>query len=150
MLATAILGLVKRARRSSSRKFEVRVIEAARTDDPHYVFVVVKDLGDVSYERYRERRRALLQASLPVVKLMKPGAIDIVGVAFGEGVAADGSEDLMHLGCRDWAQANEDHAVEIQRKTGILSSVKRFLGNTPEYRDVRLTGPGRCGGGDQF
>ena len=134
MLAAAVLGLVERARRRQ-KDWEVRVVEPSRAGDPYYVFVAARNLRTTSYEEYRERRRALVEMYTKVLKIKRPEAEDIVGIAFGTGAGpiADTSEDLLYLDCREWTPEQQNDAEEIHRKTGILGDVKRIAGTFNEY-----------------
>ena len=94
-LATALYQLIRKTPDRNIRG--TRVIKPSYPGDPFYVFLLLPDPPYIDYDRYREVRRALLEALCMSVKLRFPEAIDIVGIATETGLREVTSEDSAFL-----------------------------------------------------
>lgn len=69
---------------------------------------------------------------------MRPGASDIVGIAFS---VDEDSEDLLYLDARAWTQEDQRAAEELQRDTGFLQKTEIMSGTHMEYPSNPEFGP---------
>lgn len=120
--------------------WKVRVMEPSLPGDPHYVFMVMRRPDHLSYEEYREVRGRCLEEYMRVLKVIRPEATDIVGIAMGP-LNNDNSEDLLYLDTRTWTEDDQRDAEALQRKTGLLKNLRRHESMVKTYPDIT---PGRA------
>lgn len=128
------------------------------------MFVLVPRSYGPSDEGYREKRRAFLLSYCRVVRLLRPAAQDIVGIATESGEGASRSEDLVFYDGRDWADDEREEALRVH-KLGILKNVRTFawvekefpldgrqtvILNPEQLRPPRRNDPCPCGRGKKY
>ena len=141
-LTTRFIGLCQRVGTQSWK--EVRVIEPSSPGDPYYVFMVMRHLDGVPYEKYRQARRHCLGEYLQVVKVVYPEAEDVVGIAIGP-PENENSEDLLYLDTRFWTEEHQREAERLQRETGFLTKITRYEGTVKTYPDLAPRPSGQSG-----
>jgi len=119
---------------AGTQPWKVRVLEPSGLGDPYYVFLVMRHLNGLPYEKYRQKRILYLEAYVRVLKVICPDAKDIVGIATGH-PGNENSEDLLYLDARDWTAEAQSEAEKLQRDTGFLTEVKRFEGKVKTFPD---------------
>jgi hypothetical protein len=159
LLARHLHEVLQRSLTSQSA-WDVRVMMPSRKGDPHYVFLFLKYLPDMTDEEYRKIRGDLLANYCYVVRLKYPDATHIVGIATESGKTDMRSEDLLYWDVSDWNAEAEAHAREIQERLGLLKRTKLSMGREHEYPvdhtgAVRSTvwsrnSTCRCGSGKRF
>jgi hypothetical protein len=113
-----------------------RVVVPESPDLPYYVFLLLPWRQDRSEADNRLVRRNFLEACCMTVKLIRPEAQTIVGVATESGRTRGGSEDLMLLDARNWTPEMAAEAREWREKLGLFSEVKLRPYHLSEYPDV--------------
>lgn len=139
MLARALHEVIAAVPPTGFAKYS-RVMLPSRPSDPYYVFLAVSQPTTRSEEEYREFRRLLLEAHCRVTKLVYPDVEDIVGLATEAGMdpAASRSEDAIYLDAREWDDALNADAADLQRQLGILTHQTQHRGTEKEYPDVDI------------
>jgi hypothetical protein len=147
---------------TSATQQRLRVLQTTEPGDPYYVFLLFPIPNDpsVTYEKYREVRRAVLEACCKIVRLRYPEAKDIVGIATESGFDGGGrSEDAIYFDAREWNAGAEVEAKELQAKLGILQKPIRRNFNVTEYPEIPVPGmklknprnkPCPCGSGKKY
>jgi hypothetical protein len=140
-LAKCLLDLVH-ASFADEDKVRRRVLLPMRPGGPFYVFLVVPQPSDVSYDEYREIRGKLLEALCKVVRLTFPAAKDIVGVATEAGNVLNRSEDVLYLDGRCWSEELQVEAESLRSNLGLLThATGPFHAREEEYPNSRPTKP---------
>jgi len=147
---------------TSATQQRLQVLQSTEPGDPYYIFLLfpIPNEPSVTYEKYREVRRAVLEACCKIVRLKYPEAKDIVGIATESGLNNDGrSEDAIYFDAHIWNADMEKEATELQAKLGILNSPIRRNIHITEYPEIPATGvklknprnkPCPCGSGKKF
>lgn len=120
-LSESFLGLIELGRKDP---WKVRLAESALPNLPHYIFMVMSKPKEWSDDRYREFRRHTLAQYASILKVARPAALDIIGIA----VSPPGyprSEDLLYLDARTWTVEDHREAEALQRRTGFLTDLIR-------------------------
>jgi hypothetical protein len=165
MLAEVLLNMLETTAPTQRRTI---VIQPSRPGDPHYVFLLLPHLSNVSYEDYREGRRYFLEACCRITKLMYPEALDIVGIATEASsvLTEKRSEDAIYFDAREWTEEMQKDASSLQLETGLLTNVTKHASTVREYpyqpartqhtsSEPRMKGRDRnkpcfCGSGKKF
>jgi hypothetical protein len=93
----------------------------------------------MSYEEYRELRRALLANYCSITKLDFPQAERIIGIATESGRGAAGSEDFLLYDAANWTEREKAEALETKAtlmELGLLGERNRHEGVEKEFPDV--------------
>lgn len=132
MLANALLQLIERT--PPSRK-AVRVVFPLGPGQPYYVFLLLPEYDDLSYDDYRTLRRNLGYAYCMAVKLRFPDVEDIVCIATEPGPSsrAERSEDAMYYDARSWTEAELTEARELQAELQLLETTTLVGGTESEF-----------------
>lgn len=131
VLADALFGLMAKTK---STQYGVRVVAPTGQGDPYYAFLLFPHLFGVPREQYRKARARFLKALCFVTKLQFPDALDIIGFATEVGAETEPrSEDSSYLDAREWDEASEAHARELQRELRLLTNVTTFSGKADEF-----------------
>ena len=88
---------------------------------------------ETSHPEYRERRASLLAAYCRVAKLENPKLLDIGGIATEPVDYTSRSEDLVYLDARQWDEAAQEDARELQRNTGLMTNLTKKNYHDNEY-----------------
>jgi hypothetical protein len=131
-LTTSFLDLYSKA---GTQRWKVRILEPSGPGDPYYIFMVMRHLDGVPYEEYRLARRRYLETYMRVLKVIRPEAKDIVGIATGY-PGNENSEDLLYLDARHWTPEAQSEAEKLQRDTRFLTELKRFEGKVKTFPDI--------------
>lgn len=113
-----------------------RTIISQNEKDPYYIFLVVPETRETSYEKYREMRRELLHAHCIITKLSFPNAKDIIGIATESGRKGEGSEDLIYYDARIWTDKDRRNAERLKSdliRAKLLNPQHRFEKTEYEY-----------------
>lgn len=129
-------GLIEVMGRAKGEEVMVRVFAPVTSGDACFVLLAVAQRHDLSYVRYRTFRRQTLEAYCQVAKLHLPEALDIVGIGVGALDDESMSEDLLYLDTREWGEAEEAEARDLQNKLGLLTRTKGFAVQEQEYPPV--------------
>jgi hypothetical protein len=97
-----------------------RVVLPSHPGDPHYIFLLLPEIIDVAYEKYREARGALLENYCTITKLDFPEAERIIGIATESGRTVMGSEDFLLFDASNWT--NEDQAKALETKATLIEA----------------------------
>jgi hypothetical protein len=108
--------------------------------DPFWVFLVLPRPDRVSYEEYREFRRAFLLSHCYVIKYLNPNALDVAGIAV-EPREEEISEDAIYLDCRSWTPEENARAKELHERAGIFTNATRTEVHEWEFPDPERSGP---------
>lgn len=134
MLSDSLIELIENTNDRS-----VRVIEPSRMNDPHYVFLILRQSKDLAYELYRDVRLKLLQAYCMVAKLRYPTAVDIVGIATEPGIDNPmRSEDVLYLDANIWTAEDAAEAERIQSEFSLLIDIKKSQSVVHEYPEIDI------------
>jgi hypothetical protein len=117
LLARALLELVEK---TPSKMRATRVVLPSHPGDPHYIFLLLPEIIDVAYEKYREARGALLENYCTITKLDFPEAERIIGIATESGRTVMGSEDFLLFDASNWT--NEDQAKALETKATLIEA----------------------------
>ena len=144
LLSDAIFDMHRTTPPSQRR---LRVIPPAAPGDPYWVLLLFPSLANapkrLSYNVYRDTRRAYLSFCARVVKLQNADALDIVGFATESGRREVGSEDAVYLDARSWTLADQNEARRIQTEMQILVKPDWAAVHAWEYPPDRPTHPTR-------
>lgn len=113
-----------------------RIVVPDRDKYPYYVFLLVPETADVSYEKYRVMRREMLFAHCLITKLEYPDAKDIIGIATESGRKGEGSEDLVYYDATDWTDKDKKNAEKLKSnliRAKLLNPRQRFERTEYEY-----------------
>jgi hypothetical protein len=113
-----------------------RVIVPESVEWPYYVFLLLPWRDDKSEGSNRLVRRNFLEACCMTVKLIRPEAQTIVGIATESGRKQGGSEDLMLLDARNWTPEMAAEAQEWREKLNLFPEVKLRPYHLSEYPNV--------------
>jgi hypothetical protein len=86
----------------------------------------------------------LLAAYCHIAKLQYPQLLDIVGIATEPADHTSRSEDLAYLDARNWDDAAQEEARELQRNTGLMTNLSKTNYHDNEYPKVPKTTPGKA------
>lgn len=143
----------------------IRVIKPTHPNSPYYVFLMLPVPDELSYEDYRKVRLVLLASCVKVTKLLYSDALDIVGIASEPlDLNSVSSKDFLYLDARDWSEAMNVEAQELQEEFDILLSSTMHYGHVKEYpspddvfltnyQNIRKVGrnePCPCGSGQKY
>ena len=130
-------ALVDMQRTTPAALRRIRIIPPVANGDPYWVLLLVpfadKIRSDLTYEPYREGRRAYLHWCLRVVKALRPEASDVVGFATESGRGALGSEDAAYLDASVWSRADQEEAMMMRERLGILKKPNMHMVRAWEY-----------------
>jgi hypothetical protein len=132
MLAKSLGEVLIRSTKSLSQ-WDARVIASLSADNPYYVFIFLKRKPTESDKDYRDKRLNLLLDYCYVTKLKWPNAQYVVGIAMEDGSENRRSQDMILTDMTKWNQELEAHAIEIQKRLGLLEQVKMSKGREHEY-----------------
>lgn len=104
-----------------------RMLSPENDTDPYYVFLILPQSKDYTYEKYREVRLEMLYFHCLIAKLVFPRAKDIVGLATESGRKDKGSEDYIYFDARIWTDKDKKNAEKIRAN---LIRAKTFNPNT--------------------
>lgn len=138
LLARFLLEFIKKTP-SSARA--TRLVLPSKPGDPHYLFLLLPEMIEESYEKYRELRRALLANYCAITKLDCPEAERIIGIATESGRGPAGSEDFLLYDAANWTEQEHEQALETRAEMielGLLGERKRLEGVEKEFPDVPL------------
>jgi hypothetical protein len=139
-LARSLLDMLHTTRPNKQR---LRVLPPVLNGDPYYVFLLLPSEYGKSKDEYRAIRRKFLEGCCVVAKAKYPDAHSVVGIATESGVDKGGrSEDCLYLDAREWTDAMQAHALEIQNKLGILKQPRQIKEHLEEYPTVQAA-PGK-------
>ncbi len=110
-----------------------RLVLCKQTPGRAYQFYICPQDKKEPYERYRERRNSVLAAYCYVAKVKRPELNDIIGIATEPVDVQRRSEDLVYLDARQWSQADQTRALELQETTGILVNPRETAFHDNEY-----------------
>lgn len=132
MLAEVFLDMLETTSPTQRRTV---VVQPSRPGDPHYVFLLLPHLPNVSYEDYREGRRYFLEACCRITKLMYSESLDIVGIATEASpvLAEHRSEDALYFDARNWTEEMQQEASSIQQDIGLLTNLTMHASTVREY-----------------
>jgi hypothetical protein len=111
LLARSLLEVIEKTSKSVRA---TRVVLPSKEGDPHYIFLLLPEIIEESYEKYRELRRALLGTYCMITKLDFPEATQIIGIATESGRGAAGSEDFLLYDGEVWTVEDEETAAKIK------------------------------------
>ncbi len=136
VLAKNLLGIMERGN-EHDKAARLGSSESTKTI---YVFLSLKNLSFFpSLDAYRETRRELLYAHCAVAKLIRPEAVDIVGIATNPlREMGNGSEDLIYLDASDWTTERNAEAKKLRRDLGIFTTGREFRFFDNEYPNIAL------------
>ena len=115
-----------------------RMLPPSNHGDPYYLFFLFPRPKGISDEKYRGKRAELLECYLLTLKFRHPDAMDIIGIATETGRFEEGSEDCMYIDARNWTDAENKMAEDIEKKLisrGLLNQRKIYRSVTKEYPD---------------
>jgi hypothetical protein len=112
---------------------QVRVSYMRDAPGTAFVFLLVGQRLEESYEAYRRRRTLRLSQYCFVAKLKARQALAIVGIATEPWGAANRTEDLYVIDTSKWTDAEEVDALALQERTGLLTRSKMTYGRLREY-----------------
>lgn len=138
LLARLLLELIEETP-SSFRA--TRLVLPSRPGDPHYLFLLLPETTESSYEDYREVRRALLGDYCVITKLDCPEAQQIIGIATESGRRAGGSEDFILYDASNWTKEDREYAERTKAEflsMDLLGNRNRFESVEKEYPDPPL------------
>jgi hypothetical protein len=138
LLARFFIGLIEKTPRNVRA---TRVVLPSKPGDPHYLFLVLPEMVEDSYEKYREMRRALLGTYCEITKLECPDAERIIGIATESGRGEAGSEDYLLYDASNWTVMDRQQALQMKTEMielGLLGERKRHEGVEREFPDVPL------------
>ena len=127
-LAKALFDLLETTPENHNK---MRMVLSKQSPDRAYVLLVAGQ--EVSHPEYRERRTALLAAYCRTAKLENPQLLDIAGIATEPLDHATRSEDLLYIDCRDWSDAAQEEALQLQRNTGLMTNLTKRNYHDSEY-----------------
>lgn len=130
MLADALLELIAKTPESIRG---TRVILPSKDGDPHFVFLLLPYLEDVSENEYRVVRAKFLEACCLITRLRFPVAKDIVAIATESGYGNLRSEDVAYFDARNWNEELQTEALELQKELGILQEAEPHFETILEY-----------------
>ena len=137
-LSKALAGIVARGQDHGK---VTRYVHRQNPEQPWYVLMALAKPGDVSYERYRDVRLQLLQLSSMALKMRRPEAQHIVGIATEPGIeTVDRSEDAIYFDARGWTEDDDPQVRNQVERLGILAEYEEFRVHESEYpseEDVR-------------
>jgi len=138
MLSAAWMRMLSNTSAKQDRR---RFMTPSCAGDPYYVFLLAAQQDFLTYEEYREYRGAHLEACIRVLKLLYPDALDIVGIAMDSGLETPNrSEDAMYFDARNWNDADQRDAQEVQEKFRIFIEPKPVYERVSEYPAVTVDG----------
>jgi hypothetical protein len=132
-------GLVDLLLGAPPNKDATRLVLSDQAPTRGYVSVISPQRVDQSYERYRERRTAILAAYCHVAKVKSPQLPDIVGIATEPAGVIGRSEDLVYLNARLWTAEDDAETRELQARTGILLNPRKTWFHDDEYPEITAT-----------
>ncbi len=141
-LAEALFGIL---RDTPSHLRGTRVVIPERPDLPYYVFLLLPWRDDKPDEVNRLVRRNFLEACCLTVKLIRPEAQTVVGLATESGRTNGGSEDLLLLDARKWTPELEAEARELRSRLHLFPEVTLRPYHLREYPEVSDDKPRRHG-----
>jgi hypothetical protein len=116
-----------------------RLVLPSKPGDPHYLFLLLPEIIEESYEKYRELRRVLLGDYCAITKLDFPEAERIIGIATESGRGEAGSEDFLLYDATNWTEQEQEAALQTRAEMielGLLGERKRTEGVEKEFPDV--------------
>jgi SEC-C motif len=137
----------------------MRLMLPSNEGDPYYVFLALPRVPEVSEREYRTARRQLLADYCMVTKLEHRSAEHIVGIATEAGLdGSPHSEDALYYDARDWTEADERQARQIQGDLGLLERVTMQRSTEQDYPMKPARWSGRisrnsrcfCGSGKRY
>ncbi|MBV8914999.1 MAG: hypothetical protein JOZ05_18410 [Acetobacteraceae bacterium] len=128
-LARRMLGaaLVEMLSSSPPDQRATRVMAPPATDavtPMHYVVLILPRPAAEHMGSYREVRRQLLEQYCFLVKLDRPSATDVIGIAIEPLNSDESSEDLAYFDARQWTAADAARARQLKSEfieRGLLS-----------------------------
>jgi hypothetical protein len=116
----------------------VRIMGSTEPGSPRIAFIVLfQPRSRLDYDAYRQRRCGTLVAYCKVVKLIYPQFDYLVGLGMETAHEYGQSEDLVCLDATSWSESDREEAAQIQRDTGILTTVESTRCDDREYPDIR-------------
>lgn len=134
MLIESLFSVIRAAK---PEQMMTRVVAPGQPGDPFYVFLALARPRSVSNEKYRQGRRAFLEAYCLVTKLTFPAAEHIVGIATEAAWEKNRSEDAMYYDAREWTWEEQDEARWWQQELKLLQHGTAFRGKFHEYPSER-------------
>ncbi len=132
MLARSLMDLMQKTKGSIRA---TRIVKPIVPGDPHYIFLLVPHLSDLSEPEYRNLRIGMLESCCIVLRYMIPDATDIVGIGMETDAGELTSEDALYFDGREWTPEMEEEARRIQGETGLLTNIKAYSDTVNEYPD---------------
>jgi hypothetical protein len=133
-LAKALLDLLATTPKDHNK---MRLVLSKQAPNRAYVLLIAGQ--DTAHPDYRERRAGLLGAYCHIAKLENPQLLDITGIATEPIDHVSRSEDLAYLDVRDWSDAAQEEARELQRNTGLMTSITKTYYHDNEYPKERAS-----------
>ena len=159
LLADAFVQLLEQ---TGPRQRATRIMLPSKPGDPHYCFLLLPKLAKQTDDEYREIRRELLVTLCCITKVVRPEALDIIGLATETGIDMETrSEDALSLDARYWTEELEAQARVAQEKSGLLTNLKTFQDKVAEFPIPSVEGfvvpgpnprnkPCPCGSGKKY
>ena len=104
LLARFLLELIEKTPQNVRA---TRVVLPSKPGDPYYLFLVLPEIIEESYEEYREIRRKLLGSYCAITRLEFPDAERVIGIATESGRGAGGSEDFVLFDGANWTDEDQ-------------------------------------------
>ena len=87
-----------------------------------FIFLMLGNPFQKSYESYRRVRRILLEIYCEGLKVRYPTLKDIVGIAFDSNWENGGSEDLAYLNAREWDSSRKETIIRDMELANVYQS----------------------------
>jgi hypothetical protein len=111
-----------------------RFLPPTKVGRPYYHFMLLAPFDGMDNGKYREWRRAVLQAQAYAIKSKNAEVTDIVGIATEFGDSEERSEDLIYVDVRNWTDAEQNDARETAERLGLLTKLSEpFRGTFHEF-----------------
>ncbi len=133
-------SLIEFIEKTPSSVRATRVVIPSRPGDPHYLFLLLPEIIEESFEKYREVRRALLGSYCTITKLECPEAERIIGIATESGRREAGSEDFLLYDAANWTEQDREQALKTKAEMmelGLLGERTRHEGVEKEFPSAR-------------
>ena len=133
-LCKALMGIVSRG---EVHDRATRYVMTSSPTRPFYVLMALRKPDHVTYERYREVRLTFLQLCCMALKVRKPEAQHVVGIATEPGLdILDRSEDAIYFDAREWTAEDDRSAREDAERWGILEEYEEFQVHESAYPEA--------------
>lgn len=114
-----------------------RTVMSSLSPGKYCILVFAAWPNGYSVEKYKKKRRELLEFSLRVCKYRNPQAQQIMGLAFSNDRTKDSSEDMMVMNVNAWTE-EDDREVRFMLEHGVNDVLGRrgFCTSTEEYSEA--------------